>query len=154
MSIIGSQFSTNCTSHAPHMDNTIQPDNAPAPAQPFHNQRGPIKPEEILAGLQSLHPEMMAPFPNEKGVLSIKLNDLYMAACGVKDTTARGKRQDLLANHGDFCNQYVSEMRVHKSKCLPECQIFKAHEVFGFPTVPTSSVLHPSKPAWFPNSSN
>lgn len=103
------------------MADSMQLDDQPQPLQgqalPFQNQRGPIKPEDVLAQLQRLYPGMMAPFPNEQGVLCIKLNELYIAACGIQDTTARGKRNDLLDNHSDFCKQYVSEMRVHKSRC-------------------------------------
>ena len=85
-------------------------------ARPFQNRGTPVKPEEVLAELQKLHPEMLEPFPNEQGVLCIPLKDFYMGICGIKDSSARGKASDLHEKYPDLYNQIVSTTRINKSE--------------------------------------
>jgi hypothetical protein len=93
----------------------MQIDDAPAPA-PFHNQRGPVKPEDVLAELQRLRPGVMVPFHNEQGLLCVKLKDFYMAVSGISENASKARVSDLLKYYPDLYQQVVSYARIERSK--------------------------------------
>lgn len=77
---------------------------------------GPVKPEDVLAELQRMHPEMTM-ITNEDGVLCIGLKDFYMATCGIEDATARRRVADLLKNQPKVYQEIVSKIANKKGGC-------------------------------------